>query len=242
MRFLSTPQAAIKLVLLSQVVLGTAIVALDLRHGTGNAAPNLFAPSTQGPSIRPYRPDLRPAGTGAPAMRPMPEKLEFASDADIIRITGQIAPGDADRFVAWLDSTRPQSSRVLLDSSGGSVSDALAMGHTIRAAGYATEVGQGAVCLSACPYLLAAGTTREVADTAVVGVHQHYFGKNTLLPAFMAVSDVQRAQASVMDYLTEMGIDLRLMAYALRTPPEDIRVLDRSEMRELALITDEDSG
>ncbi len=237
MVWLSTPQGAIRAVFISQVVLGAAIIALDLRGSSGSAAPGLFAPPAQGPSVRPYRPDLRPAAPGAPAMRPMPEQLGFAAEEGAIRITGQIAPGDADRFAAWLDQQRPTETLVSLDSSGGSVSDALAIGRTIRAAGYLTEVADGAVCLSACPYMLAAGSERRVAASGVVGVHQHYFGKNTILPAFMAVEDVQRGQAGVMDYLTEMGVDLRLMSHALRTPPGEINILTPDLMEELRLVT-----
>ena len=91
-------------------------------------------------------------------------------------------------------------------------------------------------------HLLAPGTARQAAPGAVVGVHQHFFGKNTLLPAFMAVRDVQRAQASVMDYLDEMGVDLRMMSFALRTPPEEIHILDAEHLRDFNLVTDPDTA
>lgn len=237
MRLFSSPGSAIRAVLLSQVLLGAVIVIMDLRASPTTPAPGLFSPE-EGPSIRPYRPDLRPAQPGTPAMRPMPQALEFTATDTGIGISGQIAVGDADRFARWLDETRPQATRVSLDSSGGSVADALAIGRTIRAAGYDTAVEDGAVCLSACPYLLAGGVRRSASRGAAIGVHQHYFGKNTMLPAFMAVSDVQRAQASVMDYLDEMGIDLRLMSHALRTSPEDINILSAQQLRDLRLISE----
>lgn len=237
MGLFSTPQGAIRTVLLSQVVMAGAIVALDLRGTPGPAAPGLFAPPAQGPAVRPYRPDLRPAGPGAPAMRAMPEQLEFTAADGAIGIVGQIAPGDADRFVEWLDQTRSADTLISLDSSGGSVADAVAIGRTIRSAGYRTQVAQGAVCLSACPYMLAGGTERQVADGGVVGVHQHDFGENTILPAFMAIRDLQRGQAGVLDFLTDMGIDLRLMSYALRTPPEDINILTPETLADLRLVT-----
>lgn len=237
MKRLATPQGAIRAVLLSQVLLAGAIVLLDLRASPGGAAPDLFAPPAQGPSVRPYRPDLRPAEPGAPAMRPMPAQLEFSVADGAIHIAGQIAPGDADRFLSWLDGTRPAETRVSLDSSGGSVADALAIGRTIRGAGYATRVGDGAVCLSACPYILAGGTDRQVTAGGVVGVHQHDFGENTILPAFMAIRDLQRSQAGVLDYLSDMGVDLRIMSLALRTPPEDIAILTPGQMQDFGLVT-----
>ncbi|QBX34496.1 hypothetical protein E4191_07060 [Paracoccus liaowanqingii] len=242
MGLFSTPGKAIRAVLISQVAMALAIVGLDVMGAPGREAPGLYAPPAEGPNVRPYRPDLRapdPSRPGAPAMRPMPEALEFDETEGAIRMSGQIAPGDADRFAEWLERTRPESRRVALDSSGGSVSDSLALGRTIRAAGYATVVEDGAVCLSACPYVLAGGVDRQVAGQGVVGVHQHYFGQSTILPAFMAVSDLQRAQAGVMDYLVQMGVDLRLMTYALRTPPAEINVLDAELMAELGLTTGE---
>ncbi|MFD1798069.1 hypothetical protein ACFSC1_19045 [Paracoccus aurantiacus] len=242
MRILSSPQGAIRAVLISQVLLAAAIICMDLRGSPGNAAPGLFAPPVDGPSVRPYRPDLGPPQPGAPAMRPMPDSLQFKVEDGAISIVGQIAGGDADRFAGWLDQNRPAETRISLDSSGGSVADALAIGRTLRAGGYDTVVEDGAVCLSACPYILAGGVTRQATEGAVVGVHQHFFGKNTLLPAFMAVRDVQRAQASVMDYLDEMGVDLRLMSFALRTPPEEIHILDDEKMREFNLVTDPESA
>ncbi|RJK93598.1 hypothetical protein D3P06_18845 [Paracoccus aestuarii] len=240
MRLLSSPQRAIRAVLLSQVLMAGLIVGLDLWRAPGSAAPGLYAPPAQGPNVRPYRPDLRPADParpGAPAMRQMPERLQFDVEDDRIRIIGQIAPGDADRFVEWLDRARPVAVQVALDSSGGSVSDAVAIGRTIRGAALTTRVEDGAVCLSACPYILAGGTERRVETGGVVGVHQHYFGQNTFLPAFMAVSDLQRAQAGVMEYLVQMGVDLRLMTHALRTPPAEINVLEPDLMAELRLTT-----
>jgi len=235
---LSSPLGMMKAVLVSQLVIGAALVAIDLRGaGGGTAAPGLFAPPAQGPSVRPYRPDLRPGEPGTPAMRPMPERLAFEMEGEAISVTGQIAPGDADRFAQWLDQHRPAATSVALDSSGGSVSDALAIGRTIRAAGYATSVAEGSVCMSACPYLFAGGTDRTVAESGVMGVHQSYYGQNTILPAFMAVKDVQRGQAAVMDYLTEMGVDLRLMGQALRTPPEEINILTPEQMTDFRLTT-----
>ena len=89
------------------------------------------------------------------------------------------------------------------------------------------------ICLSACPYILAGGVTRRVEDGAWVGIHQHYFDENTALPAFLAVSDIQRGQGEVMAYLIEMGIDPGLMQPALMTPPDEIYLLLPEELQPL---------
>jgi hypothetical protein len=120
------------------------------------------------------------------------------------------------------------------------VADALRIGTRIRAEGIATGVDAGDLCLSACPYALAGGVLREVGPGGMVGVHQHYFGENTVLPAFLAVRDIQAGQAMVVGYLAGMGIDLRLMQPALATPPEDIYILTVAELERYRLITRSD--
>ncbi|MAB16290.1 MAG: hypothetical protein CMN07_03825, partial [Roseobacter sp.] len=83
---------------------------------------------------------------------------------------------------------------------------------------------------SACPYLLAAGTSRTIPEDASVGVHQHFFGENTLLPTFLAVEDIQRGQGEVMEYLDQMGIDPLVMRHALATPSDEIYLLLPEEL------------
>ena len=99
MGLFSSPHKVVRAVLVSQVLLAGAIVGLDLMRAPGSAAPGLYAPPAQGPSVRPYRPDLRPSDPsqpGGPAMRAMPEALEFDQADDAITIAGEIAPGDMD--------------------------------------------------------------------------------------------------------------------------------------------------
>jgi hypothetical protein len=96
----------------------------------------------------------------------------------------------------------------------------------------------GEICLSACPYMLAGGATREIAPEALVGVHQHYFGENTLLPAYLAVEDIQRGQADVMTFLDDMGIDPLIMQHALSTPPDEIYILLPAELIRYGFVPD----
>jgi len=171
----------------------------------------------------------------------MPSRLVFVDTAwdgkPTITLTGQIAPGDADRFADFLTTVVPAPVQAFLNSPGGSVQDALAMGRQLRKLGIDTQMTASDICLSACPYLLAAGTARTVEDGALVGVHQHYFGENTALPAFIAVDDIQRGQGEVMEYLSEMDIDPLIMRHALVTPPNEIYLLTADEMQTYRLTT-----
>ena len=74
----------------------------------------------------------------------------------------------------------------MLNSPGGSVADALAMGRLIREKKFATEVEAGKYCVSSCPLVFAGGVDRRAGDKATIGVHQVAaiaFGRATARPA-----------------------------------------------------------
>lgn len=246
----------IRFVLIAQLAMGGWLVWHDLGP-TLDKLPRLFAPDAPqitvptepGDQTRRYSPATMPMLQVPPGTRrfpqhyDMPEELRFETDPDdrrIVRLTGAIASGDAARFGDWLKVRSETPETVYLNSPGGSVTEALALGRIVREAGLSTSVEPGDICLSACPYVFAGGVVRHAPEGALLGVHQHYYGENTVLPAFMAVRDIQRGQAEVMDYLSEMGIDLSVMQPALSTPPEDIYILTPQELERYRLTRRDD--
>ncbi|KIN73158.1 COG3904 family protein [Sulfitobacter guttiformis] len=216
-----------------QLVLGGLLFVGDLQNGfslprLGPKSPNLSEPVRPGDQTRRFSPSRSVPNSG----EPLPERLTLTvvSGGAGILLEGEIAGGDAPRILKQIEELPTPPTRAILNSPGGSVQDALELGRALRLAGLETEMRDGDICYSACPYLLAAGTKRSVPETAFVGVHQHYFGENTLLPAFVAVEDIQRGQGLVMRYLDEMGIDPLVMQHALVTPPDDIYVLLPEEL------------
>ncbi len=230
---------------MAAVLAGTDLISAIPRLFSGVSAPNLDAPVGPGDQMRRLRPGDLPARTprdtdrDTPIPNPgdMPRRLRFSVTGDTALLTGQIAPGDATGFAEWLDA-EPPFTTIRLHSPGGSVQDALAIGAALREANLATTMEPGDICLSACPYILASGTTRTVSDDAMVGVHQHYFGENTALPAFLANEDIQFGQAAVMAHLDAMGVDVRVMQHALSTPPEAIYVLLPEELIDYRIVFD----
>jgi hypothetical protein len=228
----------IRTILATQILLAAVLVAGDLGGVLPRfdpRAPALDAPVAPGDQTRRYRLPRDPGTQPIPARGDLPKRLTIFPEAGgTAAMRGTIAPGDAPRIVEALSRDPPAA--VTLNSPGGSVSDALAIGRAIRDAGIATSIDEGAVCLSACPYLLAAGVERTVADGALVGVHQHFFGQSTVLPAFLAVEDVQRGQGEVMEYLDDMGVDPMVMRQALATPPDEIYLLVTEELIRYRLV------
>lgn len=232
-------------VLIFQLALGGLLFWGDIQQGLrmpdfGPRAPSLSDPIRPGDQTRRYRQDRAPAPGRPMPSDPLPDRLTLTSlDAGAtILLEGTIAGGDASRIAKQIEALSTPPSGVILNSPGGSVADALDLGRTLRRMGLNTALRDGDICYSACPYLLAAGVTRDIPEGGSVGLHQHYFGKNTLLPAFVAVEDIQRGQGEVMLYLDDMGIDPLIMRHALITPPDEIYVLVPSELRGYGFITD----
>ncbi len=244
-----TVRRAILAILGFQVGMAVVLAGSDLIGAipqllTGPRAPALDAPVAPGDQVRRFRPGDLPGRerftpdrqTPIPDPGNMPSRLRFTIEGDLALVTGDISPGDAQRFAEWLP-TATDITTIRLHSPGGSVGDALTIGEAIRAAELDTLMEDGDICLSACPYVLASGVDRQIPDGAMVGVHQHYFGESTALPAFLAVEDIQRGQADVMAYLDTMGIDVRVMQHALSTPPEAIYVLLPEELEQYGFVT-----
>ena len=235
-------------VLALQIAMAVLLAGRDLLGAIPQMAwpsnqPQLTTPVAPGDQTRRYAPRdtplPAPPGTQERPYRntsDMPLRLEFLREGDVLRATGAIEAGDATRFAEAL-ARESGITQVRLSSPGGSVQDALEIGRTLRAAELETVMQAPDVCFSACPYVLASGVTRQVHVDAQVGVHQHYFGQSTVLPAFLAVEDIQRGQAEVMSYLNAMGVDTLVMQHAMATPPDEIYVLLPEELERYLLAT-----
>ena len=222
-----------------QLLLRGLLFIGDLQNGfslpsMGPKSPSLSEPVRPGDQTRRFSPNRAVPGS----REPLPERLTLTvvSAGVAVLLEGEIAGGDATRILKQINELREQPTRAILNSPGGSVQDALELGRALRLKGMETEMREGDICYSACPYLLAADVTRSVPKEAFVGVHQHYFGESTLLPAFAAVEDIQRGQGEVMRYLDQMGIDPLVMQHALVTPPYEIYVLLPEELVEYKFI------
>ncbi|MFZ7093115.1 hypothetical protein [Primorskyibacter sp. 2E233] len=234
-------------VLIFQLGIGAFLVLSDMQAGAfalpsfAPDAPRLSEPVRPGDQTRLFAPDKdRPAIRPARDPGQLPERLTLTQENGTWRLEGAIASDDAPRIISQLSGTSPAVETLIVQSPGGSVRDALEIGRHLRDAGIATRMLPGEYCYSACPYLLAGGTTRDIAPAASVGVHQHSFGENSLLPAFLAVSDIQRGQAEVMEYLSDMGIDPLVMRHALATPADEIYVLLPEELARYGFVTKDD--
>lgn len=142
-----------------------------------------------------------------PGARPMTFILVSEGDCSIeciqwVSAEGRITHATSTRFASFLESLKNRKLPIVIQSRGGDVNAALAIGRMIRKAGLETAIGRtqlndcpmldprckvkmvmggwssgtvhsgGAYCFSACPFVVAGGVVRAAAPTASIGLHQ----------------------------------------------------------------------
>jgi len=152
--------------------------------------------------------------------------------------TGTITPGIAQAFAAEVGKRGDYIKTVVLNSPGGSVTDALAIGRLIREKKFATEVEAGKYCASSCPLVFAGGVERRAGDKAAIGVHQvAAIGPANGAAPRDEMDVAQRISARCQRYLGEMGINLQAWVHAMETPHDKLFVFKPDELKSLNIVT-----
>jgi hypothetical protein len=176
-----------------------------------------------------------------------------------ISATGYITGETARDFDAFAQDPNVRGAVIVLDSDGGSVLGAIALGRAIRRLDMTTTVGKTtplrddderratlspeARCESMCAFLLLGGKERYVPPQAQVLVHQIWLGKKrkqALESSYSAdeLNVVQRDIGRLAQYTIEMGGAIDLLEVALRVPPwEPLYRLSREELERMRLST-----
>jgi hypothetical protein len=178
-----------------------------------------------------------------------------------ISAAGVITEETVRAFKSFARNTDLRGATLVLDSEGGSVLSALALGRLVRGYEMTTTVGRtttmapdrnGAVratlshktsCESMCAFVLLAGTRRYVPAEARVLVHQIWLGSKSKRAREATYSAdelnlVQRDVGRLARYTIEMGGSIELVETALRVPPwEPMHRLTTGELRRLRVTT-----
>ncbi|CCE02708.1 hypothetical protein [Bradyrhizobium sp. STM 3809] len=152
--------------------------------------------------------------------------------------TGTITPGSARAFADEVERHGEYVRTVVLNSPGGSVADALAMGRLIRTKKFATEVEAGKTCASSCPLVFAGGIERRAGERAMIGVHQIAAVRSAnVTRSDNDMSLAQNVSARCQRYLSDMGIDLKVWVHAMETPHDQLFTFKPDELKSLNLVT-----
>jgi len=217
---------------------------------------------------------LFPSSLPAAADRtlPMHFELRMQGPADacapncktLISASGAITADTARHFLVFTQGRELSSATLAIDSDGGSVLGAIALGREIRKLKLTTTVGRlidlpvegqqegarallspNADCESMCAFVLLGGVRRLVPSDARVMVHQIWLGDRREDPtaANYSAEDlvlIQRDIGRLAQYTAEMGATADLLDLALRIPPwEPMHALTRAELKRTRLTTED---
>ncbi|MGN6571024.1 MAG: tetratricopeptide repeat protein [Pseudolabrys sp.] len=182
---------------------------------------------------------------------------------------GNFDHGAAQRFRAFLGTHAGRKLPIVINSAGGSLADAFAMGKLMRARGMTIRIAatepdgcagdrkacreklhaatpvtarlrvQRAICNSACVYALMGASHRQIPDGAVVGVH------HPISPAPPKSTHASRARIDAREhaarrrYAQEMGVDPALVDLSDEVPYQTLHILSRDEIGRFKLQTAE---
>jgi hypothetical protein len=237
----------------STIAVTVAVLGADLAAGNGWISapdPSLAAPDTQqaspGPDLlslpsvlapwlpgsdRPVMPLPRPEGAMA-----KPMTFELVGGGRLMA-AGTITPGISEAFAAEVAKRGDYIKTVVLNSPGGSVSDALAMGRLIRDKKFATEVEAGKYCASSCPLVFAGGLERRAGDKAIIGVHQVAAVSSANAAPRDEMDIAQRISARCQRYLGDMGLNWQVWVHAMETPHDKLFVFKPEQLKSLNIVT-----
>lgn len=171
-----------------------------------------------------------------------------------IRLDGEIKAGDLDVLKNLVDKTCNKVKKnkdghinywFILNSDGGDVSAALEIGRFIRNLTFpikSTKFNVGVPwrsrCFSSCVFLIAAGQSRYI--TGTVGIHRPYLVQ---LNSNFSAADIGRIRSEqirlIKAYLAEMDVPESLLEAMLSIPPEEIKVLSESELKQYRIFHDD---
>jgi hypothetical protein len=248
-------EASLRWIFRSALVAAIALLAFDLASINGWIVdPD---PATTPAEIREDSPALKLPGIVPSILRPLlpdgdkrfvplpepdgalakPMTFELVGGGRLLA-TGTITPGISQSFAAEAERHGEYIRTVVLNSPGGSVDDALAMGRTIRDKKFATEVEAGKYCVSSCPLVFAGGVDRRAGDKATIGVHQVAAMRSAANgPPRDEMSVAQNISARCQRYLGDMGISLQVWVRAMETPHDRLFVFKPDELKSLNLVT-----
>jgi hypothetical protein len=142
--------------------------------------------------------------------------------------------GTAERFRVFPEKNGINAGAVvILESTGGSVAEALGMGRVIRQMGFETEVST--YCFSACTLAFSGGVRRTVDVDAKFGVHR--ISTIALLESTQAFDLGQIAIAELVEYSSFMGVDPNFVTPLTAVGPDEIKILSYDQLLKYRIVS-----
>ncbi|WP_338415714.1 hypothetical protein [uncultured Sphaerotilus sp.] len=168
-------------------------------------------------------------------------------DYSHIDISGDIKRGAAEKLQKAIPEARRIAStfnfdgtpvvRVILQSPGGEVMEAMRLGEILRRNAVEVWVLPGSACNSACVFVLSGGTSRVVSLGAKIGIHRPYFIPEEF--ARLSYGQSQNSYRKLADlariYLRDMGIDDLLFTEMMRVESRKMNYISQEFVEAVGL-------
>ena len=148
-------------------------------------------------------------------------------------IDGAINKATQEQF-SEIMARKKAPSQLRLNSSGGSVIDAMQVGEIVRRNNMTIVMTVRDSCLSACVLILAAGVQRIPNR---VGIHRPHFDESEFakLSLFEARKAYEKMETDVRNYLIKMGMPDALFLAMRKISSDDIVVLSKAQIHDFGL-------
>ena len=156
---------------------------------------------------------------------------------EAVIISGQLENGDAKKVAELIDKIKQtddsqQIRRLLIQSPGGLVGEAMEMGELLRANGFEVFIPKELSCVSACVLVLAGGATRTIVGK--VGIDIPHFlraaGPGDDVPKLLA-----ETKTIMRNYFLAMGIAEDLADAMFALPTGVVHYLSQDELMQYRL-------
>jgi len=146
-----------------------------------------------------------------------------------IVLEGKVERGDYAKLSLYLRNKYTSLpfvlNKIILNSPGGDVAEALLISNLIKTASGFTKVPEGGVCFSACFIIWSGGVMREVEKDAKLGVHRMTLS-NENASVLKAEKIIKPLSNAVESYLLDVGIPRVIVDKMNETPPSDLFLMD----------------
>lgn len=162
-----------------------------------------------------------------------------------IQIIGQIDSSTVEQVKRLIDERHERAIRekkgigtgiemISLNSPGGSVTAAMAIGRMVRKERFTVTVPVSGVCHSACVLIFAGGVTR--ANLGKLGIHRPYLEVQRQEVSSENVRELyQQMLQEIRSYFREMNVSEQLADAMLRIEPDKIRLLNVAALESYGL-------
>ena len=176
------------------------------------------------------------------------------SESCFVLLEGTIDKGLTERFEKFVEDEGVEGNRLIINSPGGNLAEALKLGRLLRDWEWNTRIGSsegifrnpdgsldlhgvddyppGGRCQSACAYVFMGGVNRVMHSDSLIGFHRFQAPGQSL--------DGESAQAisgQLISYILEMGVDARVFVVASAENSQSMFHVDAEQARNYDLVT-----